>query len=128
VKTQNGRIIAQLAMERTTWDSVNWLAMIVYSGPLDDTHNLIQFFRREAPRLRILRRLIVSKDKTVVLDVNRDSIEFPGLTFDSPALSRLLDDLGVVYSHDRLKEAKATNSVMEFGLGAVWCWGHDSVS
>src|SRR5262245_22996306 len=102
--------------------------MIIYSGPLDDTHTLIQFFRREGPNLRILRRLIVSKDKTVVLDVNRDGIEFPGLTFGSPALHRLLDDLGVVYSRDYLNAAKAPDGVMEFGLGAVWCWGHDNVS
>ena len=102
--------------------------MIVYSGPVDDTHGLIQFFRREAPKLRILRRLIVSKEKTVVLDVNRDGIEFPGLTFESPALPRLLEDLGVVYSRDALNEEKAPNSEMEFSLGAVWCWGHDNVS
>lgn len=102
--------------------------MIVYPGSIEDTHSLIQFFRREAPNLRILRRLIVSKEKTVVLDVNRDGIEFPGLTFDSPALGRLLDDLGVVYSRDYLKESNAHEGMMEFGLGAVWCWGHDNVS
>jgi hypothetical protein len=102
--------------------------MIVYSGPLENTHLLIQFFRREAPKLRILRRLIVTREKTVVLDVNRDGIEFPGLTFDSPALERLLQDLGVVYSRDALDVANSTpGSVKEFGLGAVWTWGHDSV-
>jgi len=102
--------------------------MIVYSGPLDDTHRVIQFFRREAPKLRILRRLIVSREKTVVLDVNRDGIEFPGLTFDSPALERLLQDLGVVFSRDSLYEGTSTpDGVKEFGLGAVWTWGHDSV-
>jgi hypothetical protein len=101
--------------------------MIVYSGPIDDAHALIQFFRREAPKLRTLRRLQVSKDRTVVLDVNRDGIEFPGLTFDSPLLPRLLDDLGVVYSRDSLAPTNAPNGVREFGLGAVWCWGHDSV-
>ena len=102
--------------------------MIVYSGPLEDTHRLIQFFRRQAPNLRILRRLIVTRDKTVVLDVNRDGIEFPGLTFDSPALERLLQDLGVVYSRNSLNEANSTpGSMREFGLGAVWTWGHDSV-
>lgn len=98
--------------------------MIVYSGPIGDTHHLIQFFRREAPKLKILRRLIVSTDKTLVLDVNGDGIEFPGLTFDSPGLERLLDDLGVVYSREALSEA---GGVKEFSLGAVWTWGHDSV-
>lgn len=99
--------------------------MIVYSGPLEDTHHLIQFFRREAPQLKILRRLIVSSEKTLVLDVNGDGIEFPGLTFDSPGLEKLLDDLGVVYSREALSEAA---DVKEFGLGAVWTWGHDNVS
>ena len=102
--------------------------MIVYSGPPEDTHLLIQFFRRAAPNFKILRKLIVSQDKTVVLDVNRDTIEFPGLTFDSPGLERLLDDLGVVFSREALHEATSTpGSVKEFGLGAVWTWGHDSV-
>lgn len=102
--------------------------MIVYRGPVEDTHSLIQFFRREAPKLRILRRLIVSREKTVVLDVNGDGIEFPSLTFDSPGLERLLDDLGVVYSRASLKEARSSpGTIMEFGLGAVWTWGHDSV-
>ena len=102
--------------------------MIVYSGPIEDTHMLIQFFRRAAPDFKILRRLIVSHDKTVVLDVNRDTIEFPGLTFDSPGLARLLEDLGVVYSRDALNAASSKpDSVKEFGLGAVWTWGHDSV-
>jgi hypothetical protein len=72
--------------------------------------------------------MIISREKTVVLDVNGDGIEFPGLTFDSPALGRLLDDLGVVYSRADLIEAKSSpNGVKEFGLGAVWTWGHDSV-
>lgn len=107
---------------------VRLVEMIVYPGPLEDIHMLIQFFRREAPKLRILRRLIVSRDKTVVLDVNRDGIEFPGLTFDSPALERLLQDLGVVFSRDSLYEGTSTpDGVKEFGLGAVWTWGHDSV-
>ena len=105
------------------------MRMVVYSGPLEDTHQLIQFFRREALKLRILRRLIVSKEKTVVLDVNRDGIEFPGLTFGSPGLARLLDDLGVVYCHDSLNEGISTpDRVTEFCLGAVWTWGHDNVA
>jgi len=102
--------------------------MIVYSGSLEDTHQLIQFFRRTVPDFKILRRLIVSQEKTVVRDVNGDTIEFPGLTFDSPGLGRLLDDLGVVYSHQALHEmASLPGSVREFGLGNVWTWGHDSV-
>ena len=51
---------------------VRLLEMVVYSGPVEDSHQLIQFFRVEARKLRILRKMIVSEEKTVVLDVNRD--------------------------------------------------------
>ena len=102
--------------------------MIVYSGSPEDNHQLIQFFRRRYPDLFVLRKVIVTHEKTVVLDVNRDGIEFPGLTFNSPALETLLQDLGVVYSREALKESSSKpGSVKEFGLGAVWTWGHDSV-
>src|SRR6185295_8413426 len=101
--------------------------MIVYSGTVDDTHQVIQFFRREQRKLKILRRVIVSKEKTLVLDVNGEGLEIPKLTFDSPGLERLLQDLGVVYSRAALDEAAAApDSVKEFGLGAVWTWGHDN--
>jgi hypothetical protein len=99
--------------------------MIVYRGSIDDKRQLIQFFRREAPKLKILRRLLVSSEGTVVLDVNRDGIEFPGLTFDSPALPRLLEELGVVCDRAALVEKPSSlDAVKEFGLGAVWTWGH----
>jgi len=99
--------------------------MIVYPGSVEDSHQLIQFLRREARNLRILRRLIVSREKTLVLDVNGDGIEFPGLTFDSPALGPLLDDLGVVCDRIALLRPPAQpDDGKEFGLGAVWTWGH----
>ena len=72
--------------------------MIVYTGSLEDSRELIQFFRREAASLRILRRLIVSRDKTVVRDVNGDGIEFPGLTYGSATLEDLLRELEVIFT------------------------------
>ena len=66
--------------------------MVVYMGPIEDSHAVIQFFRREAANLRILRKLIVSREKTVVLDVNKDGIEFPGLTYGCATLEELLSD------------------------------------
>jgi hypothetical protein len=40
--------------------------MIVYTGSLQDTRELVQFVRRESGRLRALRKLIVTHEKTVV--------------------------------------------------------------
>jgi hypothetical protein len=102
--------------------------MVVYSGSLDDSHELIQFFRRESANLRILRKLVVTCDKTVVFDVNKDTIEFPGLTYGSAVLEELLRELGVVFTPQTLHDPNATpGGVKEFRLSARWTWGHDRV-
>jgi hypothetical protein len=102
--------------------------MIVYPGPVEDSHEVIQFFRRELDKLRALRKLVVSREKTVVLDVNSDGIEFPGLTYGSPTLEELLRELGVIFTPEKLHNPNATPSgVKEFLLTARWTWGHDRV-
>ena len=102
--------------------------MIVYSGSLDDTDGLVQFLRRELPNLRHLRKLIITRDKTVLLDVNRDTMEFPCLTYGHPSLERLLEELGVVFTREILHNPDATpDGVKEFRLSARWTWGHDRV-
>jgi hypothetical protein len=101
--------------------------MIVYTGPAETTE-LIAFFRREAASLRTLRKLIVSREKTTVLDVNRDGIEFPGLTYGSETLEELLRELGVVFVADTLHDpAAAPGGVKEFSLGACWPWGYERI-
>jgi hypothetical protein len=102
--------------------------MIVYNGSVEDSRELIQFLRFEAPRLKTLRKVIVSREKTVVRDVNRDTIEFPGLTYGSPVLEELLRELGVVFTPAALHNPNATSSgVKEFDLSSKWTWGHDRV-
>ena len=102
--------------------------MITYSGSVEDSHELIQFFRREVSNLRALRKLVVSLEKTVVCDVNGDSIEFPGLTYGNSTLDELLRELGVIFTPQTLHNPKATaNGVKEFFLTARWTWGHDRV-
>jgi hypothetical protein len=65
------------------------------------------------------------KDRTVVGDVNGDGIEFPAMTWDSPALPKILHELGVVFESAALpRPPHSPDGVKEFGLGAVWTWGH----
>jgi hypothetical protein len=102
--------------------------MIVYDGPLDDRQAMIQFFRANAATLRNLRRLIINKEKTTVLDVNGDGIEFPGLTYGNSLLDELLRELGVIFTPQNLHNPKATPSgVKEFDLSGRWTWGHDRI-
>ena len=102
--------------------------MIVYTGSLDDTRELIQFVRRESDKMRSLRKLTVTREKTIVRDVNGDEMEFPGLTYGCPALDALLEELGVIFTHATLHNPDATpNGIKEFRLSARHPWGHDRV-
>jgi hypothetical protein len=102
--------------------------MITYTGSIEDSTELIQFFRREVGKLKALRKLIVNSEKTVVLDVNKDGMEFPGLTYGSTSLEELMRELGIVFNPKTLHNPKATPSgVKEFDISAKWTWGHDRV-
>ena len=102
--------------------------MIVYNGSIDNARELILFFRREAANLRALRKLVISREKTVVLDVNGDGIEFPGLTYGNTTLDALLRYLGVVFNPGVLHNAGATpGGIKEYDLSARWTWGHERV-
>ena len=102
--------------------------MIVYTGSIDDAHELIQFFRREGPGLKTLRRIVINSEKTILSDVNKDTMEFPGLTYGNRTLDELLRELGVVFNPQTLHNPKATpTGVKEFDISAKWTWGHDRV-
>jgi len=102
--------------------------MIVYTGSLADSAAMVQFVRRETGNLRSLRKLIVSRERTVVRDVNGDTMEFPGLTYGNPLLDTLLEELGVIFTPETLHNANATpDGVKEFRLSARLPWGQDRV-
>ena len=102
--------------------------MVTYSGSIEDAHELIQFFRANAAKIRNLRRIIISTEKAVVLDINGDGIEFPGLTYGNKVLEELLRELGVIFTAATLHNPKATpKGIKEFDLSGRWTWGHDRV-
>jgi hypothetical protein len=102
--------------------------MIVYTGSVEDSSELIQFFRREVGKLKALRKLVVNTEKTIIWDVNKDGMEFPGLTYGSANLEELLRELGIVFNKQTLHNPKATPSgIKEFDISAKWTWGHDRV-
>jgi hypothetical protein len=109
-------------------DWIDSAAMIVYDGSIDDSTEVIQFFRREFGQLKALRKLVVNSEKTVIWDVNKNGMEFPGLTYGNPTLEELLRELGIVFNKQTLHNPKATPSgIKEFDISAKWTWGHDRV-
>ena len=101
---------------------------MVYTGSLEDAGELIQFVRRETGKLRSLRKLTVSREKTVLRDINGDTIEFPGLTYGMESLEALLDELGVVFNRQTLHDPNATpGGIQVFDLSARFPWGSERV-
>ncbi len=102
--------------------------MVVYTGSLEDRHEFVQFLRNETAKLRALRKLVINRQKTTLWDVNKDGIEFPGLTYGSPMLDALVEELGLVTSPQTLHNPNATpTGVKEFDLSARYTWAHDRV-
>jgi hypothetical protein len=102
--------------------------MIVYQHEVGQTQPLIQFFRRESSRLRTLTRVVIGPEKTVVYDINRDAMEFQGLSYGDPALEALLSELGVVFDSDILKKFGAEGRTVEYPVSARYPWGWERVS
>lgn len=102
--------------------------MLVFSGSVENEHEVVQFLRHESDKLRALRKVVVTPEKTVIHDVNRDTMEFPGLTYGSSVLERLLRELGVVFTPRILHDRDATSDgIKEYELTARYTWGHDRV-
>lgn len=102
--------------------------MIVYTGAPDDPEEVVRFLRDRLDTLRALRKVRITREKTIVFDVNKEGLEFPGLTYGSPALGRLLEELGVIASAERLdRPPRTSKGRTEFDLSARYTWGHDRV-
>jgi hypothetical protein len=101
---------------------------IVYEHKRGEVAPAIQFLRKEAGRLRFLSKVIVGPEKTTVQDINRDTMEFAGLTFGDPALEALLADLEVVFDAAALRAAGAEGRTIEFPLSARYPWAWERVS
>ena len=89
---------------------------------------VVQFFRRESGRLRFLAKVFITPVKTIIQDINRDTMEFEGLTYGDPALEALLADLEVVYDAEALKAAAAEGRTVEYPLSARYPWAWERVS
>jgi len=101
---------------------------IHFEHKLGEVEPVIKFFRRESDRLRALTKIVISPGKTVIHDINRDTMEFAGLSFGDPALEALLKDLEVVYEASALARAAAEGRSVEYPLSARFPWGWERVS
>ena len=89
---------------------------------------VIRFFKSNLTQFRSLRRLIITRERTSIVDINGDKMVFEGLTYGDPALENLLRVNMVMFDAKTLHDPGVTaGGVKEFDLSAVYPWGHDRI-
>jgi hypothetical protein len=89
---------------------------------------LRHFLREQATQLSLLRRVYVERDVTRVLDVNRDELVFPGITFGHPLLGLVLKEAGASFDPAVLDGTLPADwERREFYISAKYPWAHDRV-
>ncbi len=87
-----------------------------------------QFLRERAAELSLLRWVYVEKAATRVLDVNRDELVFPGMTFGHPLLGLVLREAGASFDPAVLGWRLPDDwERREFYISAKYPWAHDRV-
>ncbi|MFM8468788.1 MAG: hypothetical protein ACKODH_02275 [Limisphaerales bacterium] len=100
-------------------------AAVSFTGSTPD--EVIAFLADQRQRLKPFRRIIVSADQTRVLDVNRNVLTFPGVTFGHPLLESVLRGAGAAFDPANFHTPPAGQSSREFGCTARYPWAHDRV-
>lgn len=103
------------------------VTLAVFQGGSEDV--LIRFLRREVPRMRTLRWVVVTPTETRLLNVNRENLRFPGLTYGDPLLHALLREVNASFDPDSANQPPPNpDLIREFHIGARYPWGHDRIS
>ena len=101
---------------------------LVHRHDTNHPEGVIKFFKENLVQLRDLRRLIITPERTEILDINGDKMVFEGLTYGDTALEELLKVNYVFFDAATLHHPKATaGGIKEFPLSARYPWGHDRI-
>ncbi len=94
-----------------------------------DESSLRAFIRDRKARFNWFRRVIVHPDRTRIIDVNRNELVLPGITYDHPLLELVMKEAGASYDLTTLHTQPTTlGATREHPCGACYPWAHDRIS
>ncbi|MFA6545089.1 MAG: hypothetical protein WCS99_11785 [Limisphaerales bacterium] len=85
------------------------------------------FLAGQRQRLKPFRRVVVGPDRTRVVDVNRNEVVFPGVTFGHPLLESVLRAAGAAFDPANFSTPPAGQQTREFGCTARHPWGQERI-
>lgn len=86
----------------------------------------LAFIKRTRSELRVLRKVRLWKDRTQVIDVNKDCFEIRGLGYENPDIIPILEEINAAYKPDTI-HAPVEVEYKEFDTGRRYTWAHDRV-
>jgi hypothetical protein len=86
----------------------------------------LEFIKRTRAELRALRKVRLWKERTQVIDVNKDCFEIRGLGYVSPDIIPILEEINAAYKPESIHAAINTD-YKEFDTGRRYTWAHDRV-
>jgi hypothetical protein len=86
----------------------------------------LEFLKRTRAELRMLRRVLVSKDRVQVFDINGDYFEIRGIGYLDPDVIPILRSVNTVFDPAKIHEPVELEW-KEFGAGRRRAWAEDRV-
>ena len=87
----------------------------------------VAFLAEQRQRLKTIRRVVVTADQTRVLDVNRNEVVCPGVTYGQPLLEVVLRGAGASFDPTNFHTPPTGQQTREFGCTARYPWAHDRI-
>lgn len=96
-----------------------------FTGSTSD--EVVAFLADQRQRLKPFRRVVVAGEQTRVLDVNRNELVFPGVTFGHALLESVLRGAGASFDPANFQTPPTGQQTREFGCTARYPWAHDRI-
>jgi hypothetical protein len=99
---------------------------VVFAG--NSAGEVGRFIHEQRQRLKPFRRVIVSAERTRVIDINRNELHFPGVGFGHPLLETILREAGASFDPATVHEPPPDpHGTKEFGCTARYPWAQDRI-
>jgi len=90
---------------------------------------LTRFVLEQRLEFKAFRRVIVKPDLTVILDINRNEIRFPGVGYGNPLLNTVLIEAGASFDPKTVHELPPNKEQRrELRCSARYAWGQDRIA
>lgn len=100
---------------------------VVAAFPGGGAEDLIAFIAQQRQQMKPFRRVLITVERARILDVNRNELAFPGVTYGHPLLETLLRAAGASFDPVTCHTPPAGGHTREFGCTARYPWAHDRI-